>query len=150
MVIKQDVLSFVNQAVARHDSFGSLLQDLEALLSAARKESAETKAVLEKTSNKLRVLEEDHAKLRKSHEESVKEAVGVRMSMRKMEEQLSSKMAEAAAESNRASEASRMLQTLRTDYNESSLKSAPRVPLDLMVACTPARHVHCAWHQHHT
>jgi len=105
------------------------------LLNAARKECAETRGTLEKTTSALKVLEEDHARLQKAHDESVKEAVTVRMSMRKMEEQLSSKMAEAAAESNRANEASRLLQSLRGDYNESSLKS---VPLDLLPLFSPA------------
>jgi hypothetical protein len=87
-----------------------------------KEKAAETAATLSKTQVKLRSLEEEHAKLDHAHREAVQEAVGARMAMRKSEEQLSSKMAEAAAEANRAAEA-RLLETLKRDYNESSLKS---------------------------
>jgi thioredoxin-like negative regulator of GroEL len=72
----------------------------------------------------VKELEEELAKMTRGHNEAVQEAVTVRMAMRKNEEQLSAKMAEAAAEANKAAEASRLLESLRRDFNESSLKGA--------------------------
>lgn len=54
----------------------------------------------------------------------MQEAVALRMSTRKSEESLAAKTAEAAAEANKAAEASRLLESLRRDFNESSLKGA--------------------------
>ena len=48
--------------------------------------------------------------------------MALRMAARKSDEQLAAKTAEAAAEANRAAEASRLLESLRRDFNESSLK----------------------------
>lgn len=70
--------------------------------------------------------------------ERVQEAVALRMAARKADEQLAAKMAEAAAEANRAAEASRLLESLRRDFNESSLKGA--LVLTALAFCGPSQH----------
>lgn len=100
------------------------VQELEGQLKAARAEMASVRAAADKAEERGKALDEELAKLSRGHDEAVQEAVGARMAMRKSEEQLASKMAEAAAEANKAAEASRLLETLKRQFNESSLKGA--------------------------
>jgi chromosome condensin MukBEF ATPase and DNA-binding subunit MukB len=98
------------------------LKSTKSDLSAAQASNAKSAA-------RCRVLEDDLAKMTKLQEEAVQDSVAMRMTLRKNEEQLAAKMAEAAAEANKAAEASRLLESLRRDFNESSLKGEHSPPL---------------------
>jgi chromosome segregation ATPase len=107
---------------------GLFVQELEVTLKELRKQHEAVNSNLTKRSSELKVLQEEHAKATKAHQEAVQESVTARMAQRKLEEQLAGKTAEATAENSKAAEASRLLQALRRDFNESSLKSAPHEP----------------------
>lgn len=100
------------------------MQEAEASYKELKKEHEDVnKKLADKTAAHKSLLEE-HAKINKAHQEAVQESVTARMSMRKLEEALAKKTSEAVAEQSKAAESSRLLSSLRRDFNESSLKSA--------------------------
>lgn len=113
------------------------VQELEGQLKSARQDIESARGAASAAEARGKALDEEVAKLSRGQAEAVQEAVAARMAMKRNEEQLASKMAEAAAEANRAAEAGRQLETLKRQFNESSLKGACPAPEAPAAAACP-------------